>query len=109
MERQQRVRPRNAVDIDLGVPGGALVHAHTEPLAAEEVGEHLVGEAEVLGVRAARQMTGYGEPGEEGGPDQGYEGHAENVRANGYRLQASPQCRHDAGGSDEYSCSRNRW
>ena len=32
-----------------------------------------------------------------------------DLTRSGQRLQASPQFRHDAGGSDEYSCSRKRW
>src|ERR1043165_8496960 len=57
VEGQERVRPGKVRDVQLGVPGGARIDAHTEPLAVEEIPQHLVGETEVLGVGAASQMA----------------------------------------------------
>jgi hypothetical protein len=45
MESQQRIWPWNAAQVELGVPGCAVVDAHAEPLAAQKVPQHLVGEA----------------------------------------------------------------
>ena len=88
VEGQQRIGPRESADVDLGVPGRALVDAHAEKLPAQEVGKHLVDKAKVLGVRAARKVALYREPAEKAGPGTRQPADDHNRPVEGVRLPA---------------------
>ena len=57
MKGEQRIWSGDAADVQLGIPGCALVDAHAEPLAAQEVVQDLIGKPQVLRMRAARQVS----------------------------------------------------